>query len=183
MTKKAIILLAEGFEEIEAITCIDILRRSGIRTTAIGITDLIVKGSRGVEIKTDKTLDGLYLNCDAVILPGGMPGAENLAKSGSVKKLLFQLNNQEKIIAAICASPTLVLAPLGILDNKIATCYPGTEKDFSNSTTYKKQEVVVDKNIITSQGPATALKFSLKIVEKLISKEMSGRIKKATLAE
>ncbi|MCF7873060.1 MAG: DJ-1/PfpI family protein [Candidatus Omnitrophica bacterium] len=181
MAKKAIILLAEGFEEIEAISCIDILRRAEINLTVVGIDDLIIKGSRSIEVKADKKLNEISIESDACILPGGMPGAENLAKSGLVKKLLIQLNNQEKIIAAICASPAVVLAPLGILDNKIATCYPGMEKDFSNSTTYKKQEVIIDKNIITSRGPATAMQFALKIVEKLAGKEMSNKVAKATL--
>ncbi|MFO8052868.1 MAG: DJ-1/PfpI family protein, partial [Candidatus Omnitrophota bacterium] len=118
MVKNTIILLAEGFEEIEAITCIDILRRAGINLTIAGVNDLIVKGSRSLEVKTDKKLDETSFESDACILPGGMPGAENLAKSESVKKLLLCLNNQEKTIAAICASPAVVLAPLGILDNK-----------------------------------------------------------------
>ncbi len=181
MAKKAMILLAEGFEEIEAVTSIDILRRAGIKVTITGIADLIVAGSRQLKIKADKKISEIESDYDAVILPGGMPGAENLANSNLVTALLKQLNNQKKIIAAICASPALVLAPLGILDNKIATGYPGTEKDFSNSTTYKKQEVVVDKNIITSQGPATALKFSLTIVEKLAGKEISDKVAKAAL--
>ncbi|MFO8052879.1 MAG: DJ-1/PfpI family protein, partial [Candidatus Omnitrophota bacterium] len=126
-------------------------------------------------------LDETSFESDACILPGGMPGAENLAKSESVKKLLLCLNNQEKTIAAICASPAVVLAPLGILDNKTATCYPGMEKSFSNSTIYKNQKVVIDKNIITSQGPATALKFALEIVEQLAGKEIANKVARATL--
>jgi 4-methyl-5(b-hydroxyethyl)-thiazole monophosphate biosynthesis len=182
MAKKAIILLAEGFEEIEAISCIDILRRAGINLTIVGVNNLIIKGSRSIEVKADKKLNEISFKSDACILPGGMPGAENLAKSNLVKKLLLQLNNQEKIIAAICASPAIVLAPLGILDNKIATCYPGMEGDFSDSTTYKKEKIIIDKNIITSQGPATAIQFALKIVEKLQGKEISNKVAKATLS-
>ncbi|MCF7874114.1 MAG: DJ-1/PfpI family protein [Candidatus Omnitrophica bacterium] len=183
MAKKAIILLAEGFEEIEAVTCVDILRRAGIQTTTIGVTNLIVGGSRRLELKTDMTISDLPLDYDAVILPGGMPGAENLAKSVQVTTLLKEADNQGKIIAAICAAPAVVFSPLGLLDSKTATCYPGLEENFSETTTHKTEKVVTDKNLITSQGPATALEFALKIVETLTNNELSQKIKKATLAE
>jgi 4-methyl-5(b-hydroxyethyl)-thiazole monophosphate biosynthesis len=181
MTKKAIVLLAEGFEEIEAITCIDILRRAGLTTIVAGITGLTVKGAQGLEIKANQKLNQSSFDYDACILPGGMPGADNLAASEKATGLIKKMENEKKIIAAICASPAIVLAPLGILNNKTATCYPGLESNFSNSTIYKNQEVVSHENIITGQGPASALKFALKITEHLAGKKISGKIAKATL--
>lgn len=180
MAKNAIILLAEGFEEIEAVVCIDLLRRAGIEVTVGGLKNLTVKGSRRIEIKADKIIKG-DSSYDACILPGGMPGAENIASSDTAVQLIKKMAEKEKIIGAICASPAIVLAPLGLIDNKKATCYPGMESHFPDSAIYINNKVVIDKNIITSQGPATAFEFALKIIEKLSGKEISGKIRKAVL--
>jgi 4-methyl-5(b-hydroxyethyl)-thiazole monophosphate biosynthesis len=182
MAKKAIIVLAEGFEEIEAVTSIDILRRAEIDITVAGLGNLNVKGSRGLIVTADKKLDEAGIDYDACIFPGGMPGATNLANSEKVKKLIQKMESAGKIIAAICASPAIVLGPVGILKNKSATCYPGMEQNFKSDVKYKDNDVVVDGNIITSRGPATALLFSLAIVKKLVGKEIADRIKKAVLA-
>jgi 4-methyl-5(b-hydroxyethyl)-thiazole monophosphate biosynthesis len=182
MAKKAIIILADGFEEIEAVTVIDILRRAGIDITVAGLGNINVKGSRGLNVVADKKLDELDIDYDACIFPGGMPGATNLASSGKVKTLIQKMNSTNKLVAAICASPAVVLAPTGILKNKSATCYPGMEQNFGSDVKYKDNNVVVDGNIITSRGPATALLFSLAIVEKLVGKEIADRVKKAVLA-
>jgi protein deglycase len=183
MGKKALIILADGFEEIEAITAIDILRRAGVEVTICGLDSEKVKGSKGVVIVTDRMLQGDESAYDACVLPGGMPGAENLAASDKVKKILLDMNDKRKTIAAICAAPAIVLAPLGILDNKYATCYPGMESSFSGTTDYKKDDVVIDKNIITSQGPATALKFALAIADKLCGQAIAQKIASATLSK
>ena len=181
MSKKAIIILADGFEEIEAITVIDILRRAGVEVAVCGLGSEKVKGSKGVVIVTDKMFQGNETGYDACALPGGMPGAENLAVSDKVKNLLLDMNDKGKIIAAICAAPAIVLAPLGILDDKTATCYPGMEQGFSDSTEYSKDRVVVDGNIITSRGPATALRFAITITEKLCGPAIAQKISSATL--
>jgi protein deglycase len=181
MSKKAIIILADGFEEIEAITVIDILRRAGIEVIICGLDSEKIKGSKGITVIADQVFNSSNMDYDAIILPGGMPGAENLAKSDWVKKLLLHMNDKGKIIAAICAAPAIVLAPLGILDNKYATCYPGMEASFSDTTDYKKDDVVIDKNLITSQGPATALKFSIAIVSALSGQAIAQKIASATL--
>lgn len=184
MAKKAVILLADGFEEIEAVTCIDILRRAGIEVTIASISDTQVKGSRRLIVPAEKNIDEITAeNFDACILPGGMPGAANLAACEKTKNLIKGMASQKKLIAAICASPTVVLAPLGILDNKTATCYPGMQADFSPTTIYKEENVIADSNIITSRGPATALTFALKIAEYLAGKEISEKVKEAVLAE
>ncbi len=172
MAKKALVVLAEGFEEIEAIAPIDILRRAGIRVTVVGLNDRHVKSSRNLTVQADILLKDLAEDMDAVILPGGMPGATHLARSVELAVLVKKMGKEGKVVAAICAAPAAVLAPLGILDGKKATCYPGCEADFSKSTVYSKESVVVDGNLITSRGPGTALEFSLEIVRHLVGKEM-----------
>jgi protein deglycase len=181
MKRKAIIILADGFEEIEAITVIDVLRRAGVEVSVCGLDEKMVKGSKGIVIEADKRFEGNEDGCDACILPGGMPGAENLASSNKLKNILLDINEQGKIIAAICAAPAIVLAPLGILDNRSATCYPGMEDGFSDTTDYKENDVVIDDNIITSRGPATALKFAIAIVNKLCGESVAQKIASATL--
>jgi protein deglycase len=181
MSKKAIIILADGFEEIEAITVVDILRRAGVEVTVCGLDSEKVKGSKGIVVVADSILQENEAVYDACILPGGMPGAENLASSNKVKKLLLNMNDKGKIIAAICAAPAVVLAPLGLLDDKSATSYPGMEESFSDSTNYEEDDVVIDENIITSQGPATALKFAISIVDALCGKAIAQKIASATL--
>lgn len=182
MTKRAIIVLAEGFEEIEAITAIDVLRRAGIETVVAGLDDLKVQGSHGLTVSADILLDKAGSDFDACVFPGGMPGATHLGTSEKIQELIQKMNSQKKLIAAICASPAIVLAPTGILKNKMATCYPGMQTYFDTDTSYKAEDMVIDGNIITSRGPGTALAFSLAIVEKLIGKETADKVRKATLA-
>jgi len=181
MSKKAIVILAEGFEEIEAAASIDILRRADIDVTVAGLNDVRVKGSHGLTVVADKKIDEAGLEFDACVLPGGMPGATNLASSEKVKTLIRTMNQKGKIIAAICASPAVVLAPAGVLKNKSATCYPGMQSNFGKDTIYKEDNVVVDGNIITSRAPATALLFALAIVEQLAGREIRDKLSKATL--
>ena len=181
MQKKALIILAEGFEEIEAITVIDILRRGQIQLTIAGLTDTKIRGAHGVAVIADKKLDSKDTDYDACILPGGTPGSANLAASTKIRDLVTALYEKNKLIAAICAAPALVLAQTGILNNRTATCYPGMQDNFDKTTIYKEDSVVVDGNLITSRGPSTALAFALAIVEKLCDKTTSDKIKKATL--
>jgi 4-methyl-5(b-hydroxyethyl)-thiazole monophosphate biosynthesis len=177
MLKTALVILAEGFEEVEAIAPVDVLRRAGVRITLAGVTDRRVKSSRQIGVETDILLRDLVELPDAVILPGGLPGATHLAKSEEVAELVKKMNAAGKIIAAICAAPAVVLAPLGILDGKKATCYPGCESDFSKTTVYSAERVVVDGNVITSQGPGTALEFALVIAAQLVGKEMADTVR------
>lgn len=182
MAKKTIIILADGFEEIEAVTVIDILRRTGIEVTVAGLDNIEIKGSRGLKVRADKKLAESGSDFDACVLPGGAQGANNLAASQRVTELIQKMDRDKKIIAAICASPAVVLTAAGILKNKTATCYPGMQENFGKETTYKEQVIVIDGNIITSRGPATALEFSLVIAEKLAGKETAGKVRKAVLA-
>jgi len=182
MSKKAIILLATGFEEIEAITVVDVLRRAGIETISAGVDSMSITGSHGIAVAADKRLKNIRRDADVVIIPGGMPGAMHLHNSSEVTEFIKEMNAKGAVIAGICAAPSVVMAPIGILDNKNATCYPGDQIDFSKSTKYKDKAVVVDGNIITSQGPGTAMEFAFAIVEKLIGKNTVKKLKKRALA-
>jgi 4-methyl-5(b-hydroxyethyl)-thiazole monophosphate biosynthesis len=181
--KKALVALAEGFEEIEAITVIDILRRSGISVTAAGVDALRVKGAHGVCVLADELLDLAGEDFDAIVLPGGSQGAFNLAASQKIKAIIKKFDKEGKVIAAICAAPSLVLAPAGILKGRSVTGYPGMLEGFGKDTIYKEDDVVVDANIITSRGPATAFSFGLAIAEKLAGRDIADKVRKATLAK
>ena len=183
MAKTAVVLLAEGFEEVEGIAPIDALRRAGIRVTVAGIQSSLVKSSRGIGVQTDSFLKEIKNLPDAVVLPGGMPGSENLAKSSEVGEFLKKMDSEKKIIAAICAAPAVVLAPLGILNFKKVTCYPGCEKNFSDKVSHLKDRVVVDGNIITSQGPGSALEFAVAIVNALAGSDMAETIRSKMLVK
>jgi 4-methyl-5(b-hydroxyethyl)-thiazole monophosphate biosynthesis len=182
MEKKAVILLATGFEEIEAITVVDVLRRAGIEIIGAGIDSMSITGSHGIAVSADKRLSDVKHDFDAVIIPGGMPGALHLHNSSEVNNFIKDMNAKGALIAGICAAPSVVMAPIGLLDNKAATCYPGDQIDFAKNTKYKDKAVVVDGNIITSQGPGTAMEFAFAIVEKLIGKDIVKKLKKHTLA-
>lgn len=177
LAKTALVILAEGFEEVEAIAPVDVLRRAGVRVTLAGVNSLTVKGSRNMSVQADVLLKDVKDLQDAVILPGGLPGAANLAKSEEVAELVKKMNAAGKLVAAICAAPAVVLAPLGILDGKKATCYPGCESDFSSQTVHSQGRVVKDGNVITSQGPGSALEFSLEIVRELVGDEMADLVR------
>ncbi len=181
MKKKVLVILAEGFEDIEAITPIDILRRINVEVIVAGLSGDTVKSARGVVVTADRVLSDTDNSYDAVILPGGMPGAEHLASSAKVKKIVLEMHEKGKIVAAICASPALILAPMGLLDGKKATCFPGMEENFSAKVKFSQDKVVQDGNIITSRGPATAFLFSLKIAENLVGKDMAEMVGKQTL--
>ncbi len=181
MSKKVMVILADGFEEIEAVTPVDVLRRAGIDVIIAGLSKRIVSSTRNLRIETDVELTEIT-DADAIILPGGMPGAGNLANSEIVLKSIKNLNEKGRIIAAICASPAFVLAPSGVLDGKKATGYPGTEQEFGDKITVVDKPVVVDGNIVTSRGPGTALAFTLKLVELLVGREKAEELRENMLA-
>lgn len=178
MKKEALIVLADGFEEIEAVTPIDILRRAGVNVVIAGLEKELVRGSHNIAVKADLLLRDYNSTPDALILPGGAPGTENLAGSPEVKNLVMKMFSEEKLIAAICAAPALILSPLGILDGKRATCFPGLETNFSAKVKHVKEKVVQDGLIITSCGAGGAFEFGLKITEYL-----AGKAKSEMLAE
>lgn len=182
MPKKALLVLAEGFEEIEAVAPIDILRRAGVEVTVAGLSASPVKSARGLGICADVDFDQAMGEFDALILPGGGGGAQNLAASAGLKTLIVEMFKKGKWICAICASPTVVLFPAGILRGKSATCFQGMEAGFDASVRYVDRKVVVDGNVITSKGPATAVEFALAVAGKLAGEERSEKIRRDILA-
>lgn len=168
--KKVLVLLAEGFEEIEAVTVIDVLRRAEIDVVSASLNGSEVKGSHGISIVADSTLDEVEEQMfDAVVLPGGMPGARHLRESHAVLNLIREAAHKGKYVAAICAAPT-ALDVAGVLKGRRATSYPGHEIP---SAEYVEEPVVVDGHIVTSRGPGTAFEFALKLVEKLAGPELA----------
>jgi len=167
--KKIAVLLATGFEEIEALSVVDVLRRAGFSCDIVSVMDEIeVTSSHGITIKADKFFDDDMLIYDMIVLPGGMPGAEYLANDNRVIKLLQAFNqDNEKYIAAICAAP-MALAKANITKGKRVTSFP--DEKFSSlfaDANYLDELVVVDDNLITSRGPATTLLFAYTLVEVL----------------
>ncbi|MCP4650517.1 MAG: DJ-1/PfpI family protein [PVC group bacterium] len=182
MAKKVLILLAEGFEEMEAVISIDILRRAGLDVVTVAIGgDLLVRSARNVTIKADVYLKNYEGIPDAVVLPGGTAGAERLAASEIVIDLIKTCTAQGKTVAAICAAPAIVLPKTGVLDGKRATCYTDCETMFNSQITFVKEDVVVDGNIITSAGPGTAIDFALAVVEVLLGEEIVAKLKEKAL--
>jgi 4-methyl-5(b-hydroxyethyl)-thiazole monophosphate biosynthesis len=178
---KLILLLAEGFEEIEALTVADVLRRAGLtcHLCAIGEEE-IVKGAHNICIKSDLNIEGIKThNYEGVILPGGMPGAANLRDDYRVIDILQKFNAERKIIGAICAAP-IVLSKAGIIKDVKITSYPSFKEEFNNSI-YMEEKVVQHDNIITSRGPATAFDFAYKILENFITTKEIDKLKKEML--
>lgn len=170
--KSALVLFAEGSEELEAVSVIDILRRGGINVTVAGLAAGPVRGSRGTVLVPDTTLDEAAKNdYDMVVLPGGQPGANNLKADQRVLALLQQMAQGGKYITAICAAPS-VLATAGVLDGKRATSFPGALTPFPR-VVLQPGAVVEDGKLITSRGPGTAMDFALTLVERL-----AGRAKR-----
>ena len=165
---RVLVPLAQGCEELEAITVVDLLRRAGIQVVTAGLDDLPVKGSRGSVLIPDFSLDKVSTDTfDMIVLPGGLPGADNLNADERIHRILQKMASESKYICAICAAPR-VLAAAGLLNNKKATSFPGALDgcelvDF----TYLEEPVVIDGNIVTSRGPGTAMDFTLDLIELL----------------
>lgn len=176
MGKKVLLFLADGFEEIEAITPIDVLRRAEIEVQTVSISDsLDVKGAHDIVIKADVLFEHAdFKNASMLVLPGGMPGTTNLNKHAELKVQLAEFAEDRKNIAAICAAPS-VLGGLGILKGRRVTCYPGWEEKLKGAYT-SDHKVECDENIITGKGAGTALNFALALVEKLKSRKLAEEV-------
>jgi len=177
---KVLIPLADGLEEIEAITNIDVLRRSGLDVVTAGLNSTEITGSHNIMIRADQIIT--EINADelsGIVLPGGMPGSTNLRDNPDVIKLIKELNAAGKLVAAICAAP-IALEKAGVIKGRRATSYPGFSQQMS-SCKYREERVVVDGNIITSRGPGTAFEFALTIVQYLSGEDKAEELKKALL--
>ena len=164
--KTALVLFAEGSEELEAVTIVNILRRGGVSVSFAGLTSGALRGSRGITLLPDTTLEALLnQDFDMIVLPGGQPGTNNLKADVRVLQLVKKMHAQEKYVTAICAAPS-VLATAGLLDGKRATSFPSALNNFSN-VDLQAAAIVEDGKLITSRGPGTAMDFALTLVERL----------------
>ncbi len=177
--KKALVLMAEGFEEIELTTIVDVLRRGGVTVTIAGLKDGMITGSRGIKMQPDAALESIREIFDIIILPGGSSGSVNLGNDRRVIELVNKYNTNGKIVAAICAAPS-VLAKAGILTAKNATIFRGMENELKNAK-YIDKPVVEDGNIMTSQGPGTAMEFALALLERLTDEKKAREVREKLL--
>jgi len=183
---KVLIPLAQGFEDLEAVTIIDLLRRADISVTTAGLVTGPVTGSRGVVIVPDALLATILENdpvpdYDMVVLPGGQPGATNLENDTRVIKLLKNLAKKNKYLGAICAAPA-VLARAGLLSERRVTAYPGTlTAENYPDINVLDDSVVIDGNIITSRGPGTTMDFGLQLIELLTDKQVRDKVEAALM--
>jgi 4-methyl-5(b-hydroxyethyl)-thiazole monophosphate biosynthesis len=180
MAKNVLVAIADGTEELEAVTIVDVLRRAGAEVTVAAVAKPAVVCSRSVKI----TADVLISDCkdseyDLIVLPGGLGGAEHLRDCAELIEMLKLQRVSGRLYAAICASPAVVLLPHGLLEGRKATCYPSPNLDMPDR---KDDNVVVDGNCITSQGPATALEFSLRLVVLLFGRAKHNEVARAMLA-
>ena len=172
------LFLANGFEEVEALAPLDILRRAGLEVTTVGIGGDVIRGSHGITVHADIP-DGLYADNapDMIVLPGGMPGSKNLDESRVVDAALKAAVRSDAYIAAICAAP-MVLGHRGLLQGKRATCYPGFEKELTGAT-IERTGVVVDGKTVTAAGMGVAVDFGLALVAQLKGNEEADAIRRA----
>lgn len=177
---KALVFLAEGFEEIEAVTVVDVLRRADVEVDTAALSAKRVLGAHGLAVEADVLLNDVIAGSngtkkpyDAMILPGGMPGAKHLRDDARVKALIAQQAQTGRIVAAICAAP-IALEAAGVLRGKAATSYPGYALE---SADYREDRVVSDGNIVTSRGPGTALEFALALVERLAGADKVAKLR------
>lgn len=178
----AMLLLASGFEEIEATTVVDVLRRCGVEVVVAGIEPQVIEGAHGMKLISDISIDEINVEeFEAVICPGGNPGYLNLRKDSRVLAMIKEAFDSNKLVAAICAAPA-VLAEAGILRGRNCTIYPGMETELEKGGGKPKKDLVVeDGNIITSQGPATALLFAFRVASRLVDKKTTDIVREETL--
>ena len=174
---QALIFVAEGHEEVEMLTVVDMVRRAGISIDMVSISDSYeVTSSHNVTLKTDKLIgEADFDEAEMIILPGGIPGTPNLLACKTLTDKIVEFNEKDKLLAAVCAAPT-ILAKLGILDGRKATCYPSKTEELTGAE-YIKQPVVIDGNIITSRGMGTCIDFAGEIITKLKDKATADTVK------
>lgn len=180
---KVLVPLAIGFEEIEAVSIIDVLRRAGIRVIISAVAkELNVQGANGIIVKADNHISEVNVDeLDMIVLPGGWGGTDILAEDETVQSILKAMNEKEKLVGAICAAP-FALDKAGVLSENF-TCYPSAEEKIRLEGYTDKQQVVEEGNIMTSRGPGTSICFGLAIVKKLVGEEMYQQLKAGLLAD
>lgn len=180
------IFLADGFEEIEALTPADFLRRAGVDVALAGVTGEVVTGAHGIKVVSDIAAeDAAERICSSegaemIVLPGGLPGADNLWASDAVSRSIAKMKEDGGFIAAICAAP-YILGKRGILDGRMATCYPGFEDRLTGAEVYSC-DVIRDGEIITGRAPGAATEFALELVEALKGEDAANKLRDAIIA-
>lgn len=176
--EKIAVHLAEGFEEIEAVSIIDVLRRAEFEVVVVSVTgNLVVTGAHQLKVTADKLFEEVeYSETDMIILPGGMPGAKNLKNHHALRNQILDFNNSGKPLGAICAAP-MVLGDLGILKGKKATCFPGFEEELKGAR-ITGESVEQTEHIVTGKGAGVAIHFALKVVEMLKGKDAANQLGK-----
>lgn len=173
--KRVLVPLAPGFEDLEAITLTDLLRRAGIEVVSAGLHAGLIQGARGIRVQPDALLDDILdESFDMIALPGGLPGAEHLKNDERIQNLLRRMAGAGKYTAAICAAP-MALLEAGVLAGKRATSYPGVIDRLAPSQ-YQADAVVVDGLVVTSRGPGTAMDFALTLIELLVGRAMRDQV-------
>jgi len=179
---KVCVPLAEGFEEIEAISLIDVMRRGGIEVIVAGVDKELVTGANGITVKAEIDIKEVKADdLDMVVLPGGWGGTHILAENETVQQLLRDMKEKEKIVGAICAAP-FALKQAGVLNDRY-TCYPSVEEQIGTDGYTDKEKVVIDGNVMTSRGPGTSICFGLAIVRKLVGEDVYEQLKGGLLAD
>lgn len=175
------VFLANGFEEIEALTAVDLMRRASIDVETVSIMDSkVVTGSHGISVQADRLYDDADFDaCEMMVLPGGMPGTTNLCEHKALNEKLIEFHSAGKNVAAICAAP-MVFGRAGLLQGHEATIYSGMEDELTGAVV-KDERVVVSENVITSKGPGTAMDFALKLIELLKDKDAAEKVAKGLL--
>ena len=176
--KKVYVFLADGFEDIEALIPVDVLRRGGVEVVTVSTVEdsQIATSAHGVQVVADAMIDECtFDDADLLLLPGGMPGASNLYECDAVRQALLNQHRQQKRIAAICAAPAVVLAQTGVLDGRRATCYPGFEQLLTKAD-YTADLVTVDGHVTTAEGPAAALPFAYELLSQLVDAQTSRQV-------
>lgn len=177
-----LIPISNGFEEIEAISIIDICRRANIKVTIAGVEDLEIIGAHRIKIISDEKIENISSDdFDMIVLPGGLPNAFTLAENSKVQALLKEFKDKNKKIAAICAAP-YALHKAGVLSENY-TCYPSFEKKIKDDGYLSNEDIVINNNVITSRGPATAMIFALEIVKILCDEKIYIEVKDGLLVK
>lgn len=184
MPKKALVLFAPGFEEIEALTPVDVLRRAGVDVTTAGIGGIAVTGVHDITVRADTTIEHAVTgDYDLLVIPGGMPGAKNIGENPLARELAARLLAEGKLVAAICAGPVQTLGAWGMLAGKRATCHPSQAAGFPADVRQSTERVVEDGRITTSQGPGTAMEFALALAARLTDAKTAAEVAAGMLAK
>lgn len=183
--KQVYVMLANGFEEIEALTVVDLLRRGDVKTSMVSITEeKEVVGSHGIAVKADLCFVEMSKEeASMIVLPGGMPGTKYLREKQALVDMLIKRYEKKEWIAAICAAPGLILGDLGMLEGRNATCYPAMAEYMKGANYQKEEQVVQDEFLITACGMGAAIPFSLKLLEVLKGKEVAKQVQESILYE